>query len=281
MATFGDMQAMNSSYSRCELESAIRSTGIKSGDIISLQVSLGRLGLMSDQPPDYGVISNVVIDTFLDIIGYEGTLLVPTYTYSIGRGEIFDVARTPSAIGEFPEIFRKRSGALRSRDPMLSNAALGSMARVLLRDIANTCYGENSTFHRLRQHGGKICMLGLDLHWATFRHHIEEMAQVPFRFHKVFHGMILENDILSSESWVYFAAPLGVTNCEPNGRPLAEIAKARNLVRSAPVGRGRIMVIDAQTYYDLGILELKKNPWLTAKGPPIPIDEYVKCELSL
>jgi aminoglycoside 3-N-acetyltransferase len=271
---------MKSSYSRADLESAIRSVGIARGDTLSLQVSLGRLGLMHDYPVDFAAIANAVIDTFLDVIGTEGTLLVPTYTYSIGRGQTFDVANTPSAIGDFPEIFRHRSGVLRSRDPMMSNAALGAKAKPLLQNIARTCYGEGSTFDRLRQHGGKICTLGVSLYWATFRHHIEEMAQVPFRFNKTFKGMILENNVLTEESWLYFAAPLGVSNCEPNGLPLERIARDRDLVRIASIGRGEIMVIDAQTYYELGISELEQNPWLTAKGPPISIDEYIKRETS-
>jgi aminoglycoside 3-N-acetyltransferase len=220
---------MDSAYTREKLEQAIRDVGIQEGDIVSLQVSLGRLGLMNGVSADFNDISNEVIDSFLSVLGKEGTLLVPTYTYSIGKGEIFDVQHTPSAIGEFPEIFRKKTGAKRSRDPMLSNAAIGPKSDELLKDISKSCYGHGSTFEKMRNSNAIICTLGIGIHWATFRHHIEEMANVPFRFHKAFYGTVIESGIQEKVQWNYFAAPKGVKNCQPNGLPLEEAAKKKRI----------------------------------------------------
>ena len=262
---------MDSAYTREKLEQAIRDVGIQEGDIVSLQVSLGRLGLMNGVSADFNDISNEVIDSFLSVLGKEGTLLVPTYTYSIGKGEIFDVQHTPSAIGEFPEIFRKKTGAKRSRDPMLSNAAIGPKSDELLKDISKSCYGHGSTFEKMRNSNAKICMMGIGLHWATFRHHIEAMANVPFRFNKVFNGLIREDGKLSEEKWLYFAAPMGIRNCQPNGLPLEQIATKKGIIQKAFLGRGEIIVVEAQRYFELGKEELKRNPWLSAEGPPIDI----------
>ncbi len=267
-------------YTVEDLEKAIINTGVKKGDTISLQVSLGRLGLIKNYPSNFNDISNVVIDCFLRIIGNEGTLLVPTYTYSFGKGEEFNTETTPSAIGEFPEIFRKREGVIRSRDPMVSNAAIGPLSKYLTLEISNSSFGLDSTFHRLHKCGGKICTLGISLYWATFIHYIEEMANVPFRFHKKFSGKITEKNKTSTELWDYFAAPLSVENCESDTLKIEKIAKSKNLVKVEPIGRGEIMVIDSNAYYDLGISMLSKDPWYTAKGPPISIDEFIRKEMS-
>jgi aminoglycoside 3-N-acetyltransferase len=48
-------------------------------------------------------------------------------------------------------------------------------------------YGPDSPFAILRQLDGKIAVLDLDdLNGMTFYHHVEEMHEVPYRFHKKF-----------------------------------------------------------------------------------------------
>lgn len=263
-------------YTQGDLLNAIRRAGIEKGDVVSLQVSLGRVGL-PEGASNAQDISDLVIDTFLDALGLSGTLIVPTYTYSIGRGEVFEVETTPSSIGEFTEVFRRRPGVIRSRDPMLSSAGIGPGAAAVLREISTSCYGEGSSFDRLKQVGAKICTLGISLYWATFRHHIEEMAAVPFRFKKRFTGLVCEAGVTRKETWTYFAAPL-IENCEPIGLPLEKKARAAGLVAVEPVGRGELMCIGAREYFEFGIQELRKDPWLTAKGPPCSLAELVRLE---
>lgn len=268
---------MNHHYTRDDLLQAIAGAGIRTGDTVSLQVSLGRLGLPFGVERNYAALSNFAIDAFLEVLGREGTLIVPTYTYSVGRGTVFEVETTPSSIGEFPEVFRRRPGVVRSRDPMMSSAGIGPKSSDVLRNISYSCYGEGSAFHQLRNVDAKICTLGISLYWATFRHHIEEIARVPFRFPKQFTGLVRERGIDAQETWSYFAAPL-VECCEPVGLPLERRAREAGLVRVTSVGRGEIMAIGAREYFDFGIKELRKNPWLTAKGPPAAPDIIFKDE---
>ena len=110
-------------YTREELIGAIRQACISAGDIVSLQVSLGRVGLPAGVARNIEDVSEFVIDAFLDVLGPRGTLIVPTYTYSIGRNEVYEVEKTPSTIGEFSEVFRRRT-SIRSRDPDAVNFRL-------------------------------------------------------------------------------------------------------------------------------------------------------------
>lgn len=257
-------------YSRRELIDAIGQAGIAEGDTVSLQVSVGRLGLPVGVDATMAAVSEFVADTFLEAIGPEGTLIVPTYTYSIGRGDLYEVESTPSAIGDFTELFRKRAGVIRSRDPMLSSAGIGPKAGKVLRDLSQSCYGEGSTFLRLREVDAKICTVGVALYYATFRHHIEKMARVPSRFDKKFTGTVREGGADAQETWTYFAAPLGIDNCMPDGLPLEHICKDQGAVGVGKVGRGEVLSISARDYYEIGLYWLNKEPWLTAKGPPAP-----------
>lgn len=260
-------------YTQTDLTDAIREVGIKRGDVVSLQVSISRLGI-PDAHLDVGSVSGMLVSAFREVMGPEGTLVVPTYTYSFGRGEAFDVARTPSTIGDFTEWFRLLPEAKRSRDPMLSSAGIGPLTSEILRCESRSCFGPGSTFDQLKMAEAKICTLGIELHWATFRHHIEESAEVPFRFHKVFTGTITENGTSSVESWTYFAAPF-LTNCEANGIQLQKMLLEAGLARSARIGRGFISSVSAMEYFNFGLKSLAKDPWLTAVGPPCS-DEQMK-----
>jgi aminoglycoside 3-N-acetyltransferase len=258
---------MNHQYTRDDLLRAIEGAGICPGDTVSLQVSLGRLGLPFGVERNYAALSNFAIDAFLEVLGSEGTLVVPTYTYSIGRGAVFEVETTPSSIGEFSEVFRRRKGVVRSRDPMMSSAAVGPNAQAILRQISNQCYGAGSVFDNLTKKNAIICTLGLGMWWATFCHYIEKVADAPFRFDKLFRGIVRECEQDTEEEWIYFAAPR-VPNCASNSSALEKKANDINMIRVAPIGRGEIHAVSAPDYLAFGMDELRRNPWLTAKGPP-------------
>jgi hypothetical protein len=69
-----------------------------------------------------------------------------------------------------------------------------------------------------------------------------------------------------------------VDNCQPNGLPLERRAREEGLVQIASVGRGEIMAIDARIYFEFGLRELQRDPWLTAKGPPAEPEFIFKNE---
>lgn len=253
-------------YTRKDLLKAIEAIGVGPGDIVSLHVSLGRLGLAQAVERDYPALSNFVIDAFLEVLGANGTLLVPTYTYSFHNGQVYEVESTSSLTGDLTEVFRSRTTAVRSRDPEISWAAIGPSAQAILRNISNECFGAGSVFDNLVMADGLICTLGLGMRWATFCHHIEKTANVPFRFDKRLRGIIREHGQQREEEWIYFAKPR-VPNCQPNNMTLEKMAMER--ARVAPVGRGEVRGVRAREYLAFGLAQLRENPWLTAKGPPV------------
>lgn len=253
-----------------DLESLIASferAGVEPGSTIMVHVSLGRLGRLKDAHSVDDMIRTLYIG-LKRILGPAGNLFIPTYTYSIGKNQIFDVQKTPSAVGAFTEFFRTQEQTLRSRDPMLSVAGQGPGVRDLFSDLPRTCFGVDSLYDRLRSMNAMICTLGVGLFWATYRHHIEEMANVPFRFKKKFKGIIRDQGTETTEEWIYFAAPF-IKNCEPNGIALEKIIRDKNGCMAVPIGRSELVAIRAQDYFKMGTEELKKNPWLTAFGPPV------------
>lgn len=258
-------------FTRAELADAIHRVGIAEGDLVFVHAWLERLGTPEGaHTPEAGYA--LVLDALRDVVGESGTIVVPTYTFSFCRQEDFDVAETPTAGGPwspsagFLEWFRRLPGARRSRDPIHSVAALGPRAGALVADVAPTCFGEGSVFHRLRELGGKICLLGLPLEEATFRHHTEEMVGVPFRYRKLFTGRIRDGAEERKTGWVYYVRILA-ENGAPDARRLEARARAEGICRSAAVGGGEVLGVEARAYHELTARALAEDPWFTARGP--------------
>ena len=258
-------------YSKEGFKKALKDAGIKKGDIVFTHIAYAFLG-KPKHCKNNEQICQLILDSFLDVLGKEGTLLVPTYTYSFCKNHNFDINNSPSIIGPFTEYFRKQKNVIRSKDPIFSVAGIGSKSEELLSDLPHTCFGKNSIYDRLRKNGGKICMVGLQLQWATFRHHIEEMANIPSRFIKKFNGEIIQNNNKIFQEWEYYVRHLN-ENCFPNGKKLEKMIREKNLCKIMQIGRGEILVIESEEYFKFGFEQLKKDPWITANGPPINISD--------
>ena len=186
------------SYSRSSFDDALRQAGVRPGDTLFVHVDLAALG-DAEGATAAAARNALVREALFDAVGPEGTILVPTYTFSFCRGEKFDPETTTTAGGpwsptaDFLEEFRQLPRAVRSRDPIHSVAGVGPRAKELLESVPPTCFGEGSVFHRLLVAGAKICTIGLGLEEATFRHHVEERVGVPYRFKKLFTGRLKTN----------------------------------------------------------------------------------------
>jgi len=274
------MTRSNWDYTQPELIEGFREVGFGSRDTVFVHVGLDALG----QPKDCSTKEQAckfLLSALQEVVGADGTILVPTYTYSFCRQEIFDVQNTPTTGGpwspfsDFLEYFRQLPGAIRSSDPIHSVAGLGPKAKELLTDVPPTCFGEDSVYHRLRRTGGKICTIGLGLHEATFLHHVEEMVGVPFRFKKLFTGYIRNNGVMQKKGWIYYVRILA-ENSLPDEYRLQERAQEAGRCRETKVGRGKILGIDSRDHFELTSQALAKNPWFTAKGPggdPVKLEQ--------
>jgi aminopeptidase-like protein/aminoglycoside N3'-acetyltransferase len=258
-------------YTKEQVTAALRRAGVRQGDTLFLQVDLDRLGM-----PEGGAAarSRLVLDAVRHVLAESGTLLVPTYTFSFCRYEPFDVQQTPTRGGpwsptaDFLEYVRGLPATVRSADPIHSVAGQGPRALELLRDVAPTCFGAGSVFHRLVQSKAKVCMLGLGLDEATVRHHSEEMAEVPFRYKKLFTGTIADRGTTRKRGWIYNVRIMA-DNGYPDGRRLEQLARDEAVCRAERIGCGELLVVEAEAYHALTLRALADDPWYTARGPEV------------
>ena len=267
-------------YAAGDLIAGLRAVGLKAGDLAYVQNCGENLGAAAGCETDEDV-SRMMIEALREALGPRGTLLVSTYTFSLCRREVYDPDETPavagvwSSFGPFMETFRRMPGVIRSADPIFAVAGIGPRAAEILENPGNSCLGADSVHDRLRRAGGKICMIGIGLFESTFRHHCEEMAGVPWRFQKLFTGSMRIGGRLRKVGRVYNVRILA-KNGDPAGEALEALARSRGLCRAAPVGRGEVVGIDSQAYFDLAMQELRRDPWFTAAGPagdPVAIEK--------
>lgn len=159
--------------------------GLRQGDLVLLHSSLKSLGWVVGAAP-------TVVLALLDVLGPDGTLVVPTQTgdnsdpkdwsrppvpeawWPVIRAEMpaYDPAVTPCrGMGHIPETVRTWPGAHRSAHPQVSFAALGPLAEDL---TANHPFddglGEESPLGLLYRLGAKVLLLGVDYQSATAIH---------------------------------------------------------------------------------------------------------------
>lgn len=130
-----------------------------------------------------------ILDSFLEAVGPDGTLLMPLFNFGFTSGEDFDIRTTPSKMGVLTEIARQHPDAVRTGHPVYSFAVIGSQSS-LFDGLDNvSAYGEESPFGLLKQLNGKIGVLDLpEQRSMTFYHHVEEVKQVSYRYFKNFSG---------------------------------------------------------------------------------------------
>jgi aminoglycoside 3-N-acetyltransferase len=108
-----------------------------------------------------------LVQLLQELVGEEGTLLMPTFPFRgrqsdyVDRNDTFDVGKTPSQAGLVTEVFRRMPGVRRSLHPTHPIAGWGRHAADLLgTHHLGTAFGTSSPMYKLGQHGGLVIGLG-------------------------------------------------------------------------------------------------------------------------
>lgn len=175
--------------------------GTRAGTSLLVHASLRSVGAVHGG-------SRTVLRALRNAVGPSGTLVVPTFTegnsltsrthiartagltpsQALAYRELmdpFDAAVTPSeGMGRLAEEVRLTPGALRSRHPTTSFAALGPGAAAITAGHAPDCLlGEASPLARLYEAGGYVLLLGVGFAVCSAFHLAEYRLPAPVRRH--------------------------------------------------------------------------------------------------
>lgn len=249
---------MTSNYTAQDLRRALERVGVRRGDVAFSHGNVGYFGVPAGGlSPDN--VFQTVWQAFQDVLGPEGTLVVPTFTYSFCRGEVFDPDDTPSTCGLFTEKFRRLPGARRSEDPLFSVAAAGPLADELTRGAPEDCFGDDSFWERFLKRDGLICNLNFDA-GSTFLHYVERRLRVPYRFLKRFPGTLRRRGEERPAAGIHFCHDLEDPDTEASFELFDRLGRAQGVVKTAAVGRGSVVALRAKDAYRLMEREIRRFP---------------------
>ncbi len=163
---------------------SLKALGITSGDGLLVHSAVQFLGR-----PVGGL--KMYLEAIQEVIGADGTLVVPTFNFGFARGESFDPQSTPSqGMGAFSEFVRQLPEARRTTHPLQSIAVVGRyMDDLASRDTASA-FDAGSAFERMLELDFKLLLLGADSRAVSMFHYCERRANVPYRYWKDFTGPV-------------------------------------------------------------------------------------------
>lgn len=170
------------------------SLNIQNGDILILHSSM-------DEMANIGVDAIGLIRYFLEKLGEEGTLVVPTfplYPKDLSQPLVFDKQRAVCWTGLLPNMFLRYPGVVRSEFPYNTLSAVGKHAQEMMKDnlVDKMAYGPHSAWTYCITHHAKVLLLGTPaFHTTTIAHIPEDMMgdKWPIRNFHVKQDFILRN----------------------------------------------------------------------------------------
>lgn len=243
---------------RQDIVELVTCLGVSPGDRLMVHSFLPSLGVVED-----GLLG--LEGALHEALGPDGTLLVPTFTYSFRRDEVFDIRNSKSTVGAFTEHVRKGAGAVRSACPLFSIAGIGPDAARLLERRSPACFGVGSVFETLFDNDVKFLGLGVDYNQGyTFCMHLEKLAGIPQRKSRTFHGDCLDWDGRKyQDKAIHF-----VRNDNPpwvrNRHRLCERLAADGIIQEVVVDGCAHRLFEASSLKDAILGHLARDPWSMA-----------------
>ncbi len=225
-----------------EIAGALRQVQVRRGAVVYVHSSLSSMGYVHGG-------ADTVIDAFLEAVGPEGTLCVPTIVYA-GQGPRppFDVAGSPSEVGRITETLRLRPEARRSDNPTHSVAAIGRHADEITAGHGGgegrpspwgeLAFGHESPWQRFYDLDAVCVLLGVDWEVNTMFHYIQSRFIEPYW-----------SEFASAPPYPYF-------DRTPMGREL----EAAGLVRTCALGSATVTAVNSRPMVDRSIAALHRDP---------------------
>jgi len=231
---------------RCrDIVQALIKIGLEAGDAVMLHSSLSSMGHVEG-----GALA--VVEAFLEVLGPEGTFMVPTFTHS--GTKYFDPLESPSKNGAITEAARKYPGAVRSLHPTHAVTVIGANAEKLVQDdLERGPLGKDCALDRLSAQGGYVFLLGVG-HEANSGIHVgEDYAGDPDRYKhwSTEHPKrVILNHPEKGEIEILITSMMGSTAAFEK---MEEELRARGLIVDGMIGMAQCQLMKAQAVVDATI----------------------------
>jgi aminoglycoside 3-N-acetyltransferase len=248
---------------KSDIITGLKKLGLNEGDHVMVHSSLKSFGYVEEG-------ANTVINAILEIIGSDGTMLVPTNVF---RGSVtvflrdnkeIDLRDEKSMTGRITETVRNRADALRSIHPSHPVAAIGKKAEELLSEhhLGDSPAGKKSPYGKLAElDNGKILLLGVTNSNNTTVHTAEEYYS-PY----IFIGEIFDTKVIALNGKTYNVKVKGYCVESPrNFTALDEKLINKGIMLKNQIGNSTVALIKSKDLLNLMKEEISRNPLVLLK----------------
>lgn len=212
-----------------------------------------------------------LLNEFKKIIGKNGNLIVPAFTYSWGKDKkkkIFDIKKTLPKTGMFPNFLLLKKETIRTKDPMFSFLILGKDKKKLS-TIGKSSFGEQSLFEKINKEKTYLISFGLDRFDPTFVHYVEEYydrnyKKINYRFSKKYNGFFKKNNGLKKDFFYCFSRNLKL-NMFYNEKKIKKVLQKKNKLKIINFCTCKVFITLAKDFFHEGILGMKKDQFFFVK----------------
>ena len=178
-----------------QIKNLLNNLEIKKKDFIFLVSDITKL-MFYFKKKNISFDINCFLDTILEAIGIDGTLVLPTYNWDFCKGIDFNYKKTESVTGVLGKVALKRDDFIRTTNPIYSFAVAGKEKNNLYNLKHSSCFGEDSPFSYFHKKNVKYLSIGVDYKFLGFTpvHYVEEKVGVSYRYFKNFKGKYVDQN---------------------------------------------------------------------------------------
>lgn len=253
-----------------ELVSEFKRIGLTTGDVVLIHSSFKSFGGVEGGP-------QTVIDALILVIGNEGTLIVPRFNFDFSTyGTAWDVRNTPSHMGIISEFVRKDPRSRKVFHPIYPFSIIGKHADELVKHRYKGGYSKDSIFNQLRVLDAKIIQIDKDYKSTTIIHHVEEMMEVDYKYHKDFTGYVIDENGKKYKDTFSLYVRDWEKGFVTDVLPIGKILEDEGVMKIDKIGNATVWHMKAEDVYQCTVNAIKKNPHVLCKIiPPTKENDFL------
>ncbi|SEF56733.1 aminoglycoside 3-N-acetyltransferase [Vibrio hangzhouensis] len=243
----------------------LRKLGVRADGVLLVHSSMKAIGQVEGG-------ADTVLDALSEVMS-EGLLLLPTHSWdkhNLQNG-LFDPETEPSCVGLLSELFRKRSGVVRSLHPTHSVAALGHNAKQFVEgeETATSPCPRSGVWGKLYDVDAQIMFLGCPLTRNTYIHGVEEWLGIPNRIDSIPENITIKKGEEMIETVLHrHRSPF--RSIHENYDKLELPFIKHGIGHWGNVGEARTFLASATGMADMATAFLKRNPDVFLYNDPVP-----------
>ncbi len=251
--------------------------GLKKGDTVLVHSQLLKVGIPEEDVFDLG---KYYLDIILEIIGDDGELVLPAFTYSYCKNKVFSPLKDMSSVSSLANTCIRNHIGYRTLDPIFSYVIVNPESAE--QRFSNVSFDlENGMAGYLSKKNAKYLMIG-DLIYFTLLLACEQQLHTYNRFMKKFSGITKINDTEIHSDCYYYCRRY----CD---NTILDLSKLTRIVVDPLVSAGKVKYEsfgNSHLYYctDVNIMmdaykeSLNRDLFELLKGPALSESDLIKID---